>query len=265
MDASTPFEAITLGTVQGLTEFLPVSSSGHLVLAERLLGWSRGESGLAFEVWLHLGTLLSLAVVFGTWKRRALTQSGRLDLDLAFKLAVATAPAAVAWFTLGDWVEASFDSVAVVGVGFLITGFVLFAADRRAAGAGRSTVRYGDSLLIGAAQAVALLPGISRSGSTIAAGILLGLRPEVAVTFAFLMAVPAILGGASAHASQLTEILRAESGQSAYLAGGLAALGAGMLGILGVYLVAGRSRLRWFSYYLWGLGAATLWTAGRGS
>ncbi|HET8644762.1 MAG TPA: undecaprenyl-diphosphate phosphatase [Vicinamibacteria bacterium] len=193
-------QAILLGIVQGLTEFLPISSSGHLIVMPWLLGW--GVQSLAFDVALHIGTLTAVLWAFaGDWlrilrgaaaglrERRPLgTPEGRLLLALA----LACVPAVIAGLALEDWAETTFRSPALVAVTMTVMGTVLFLVDRRAAGGEGTveTVTYRDALLIGAAQALALVPGVSRSGSTISMALFLRYRREEAARFSFLLSTP---------------------------------------------------------------------------
>lgn len=208
--------AVVLGLVQGLTEFLPVSSSGHLVLAQRWLGVD--PPGLSVEIAVHLGTLLAVLAVFGrevwevaggAWElaRRgpaALRASGPARLALMGLLS--TLPAAAVALLLGDAVEASFDRPRTLGWEFLATSVLLLLAERlarRPPRADEGGVGPLQALWIGAFQALAILPGVSRSGSTIAAGVMAGLSPDAAARFSFLIFVPAVLGAAVLDALEL--------------------------------------------------------------
>lgn len=196
----TTGQAIVLGVVQGLGEFLPISSSGHLIVVPWLLGWD--VQSLSFDVALHVGTLAAVLWAFaGEWWRlltgglRGLregrpfqTPEGKLLLSLA----LACVPAVVVGLLLEKWAETTFRSPALVGVTMAVMGLVLLLADRRAEG-GTGTVvgiSYRDALLIGAAQALALVPGVSRSGSTISMALFLRYRREDAARFSFLLATP---------------------------------------------------------------------------
>jgi undecaprenyl-diphosphatase len=185
-----------LGVVQGLTEFLPVSSSGHLVLAERLLGVD--PPGVLLEALLHWGTLAAVLVVFRrdvAALSRSLTRRGTIEHRKEVGLVLAgTVPIVVVGLLLRTRMDALFSSVAVTGVGLLATGGLLLLATRLQARTLRARVRFLDSVAIGIGQAAALLPGVSRSGTTIATGISVGLVPERAVRFSFLLAVPALSG-----------------------------------------------------------------------
>jgi len=186
--------ALILAVVQGITEWFPVSSSGHLVLFERMLDYS---GGLMFEVALHFGTLMAVFVYFGKeitdifrdffsgkWK----TENGKLGVLLI----VASIPAGIVGFLVKDFFG-SFSSLGIVAFGFGITGLFLFIVGSGFETKGKK-LNYKKSFLIGCTQALAIVPGISRSGATISSGILFGLSEKKAMTFAFLMAIPIILG-----------------------------------------------------------------------
>jgi undecaprenyl-diphosphatase len=201
----TTLRALVLGILQGLGEFLPISSSGHLIAVPWLLGWP--DSGLAFDVALHLGTLAAVAAAFWKdWLRllpagwRGL-RSGRPladpDSRLLVYLALATVPGAVAGKLLEKKAETVFRSPGLVALMMALMGVVLWVADRRARRAtGDEHVSLRDALLIGCAQALALVPGTSRSGATISMALFLGLRREAAARFSFLLALPITAGAA---------------------------------------------------------------------
>jgi undecaprenyl-diphosphatase len=205
----TALQAFVLGLVQGLGEFLPISSSGHLIVVPWLLGWE--DHGLAFDVALHLGTLAAVAFAFaGDWWRLASAGlrgilKGRPFAEpesrMLWLLAAASVPGAVAGLLLDHWAETTFRSPGLVGVTMAVMGAVLFFADRRAAtgpapAAADFQVSTRDALLIGLAQALAIVPGVSRSGATISVGLFLGHRREQAARFSFLLALPITFGAA---------------------------------------------------------------------
>jgi undecaprenyl-diphosphatase len=201
----SPSHALVLGIVQGLGEFLPISSSGHLIVMPWLLGWP--VQSLSFDVALHVGTLAAVLYAFlGDWRTiavktwRGLVQGrpfAEPEGQLLGLLALGSVPAAVTGLFLEDWADTVFRSPALVAATMAVMGVILFLADRRAehAGpAGRITVR--DALLVGLAQALALVPGVSRSGATISMGLFLGFRREEAARFSFLLATPITFGAA---------------------------------------------------------------------
>lgn len=220
-------EAIILGIVQGLTEFIPVSSSGHLVVVPALLGWA--EPGLAFDTMLHMGTLLALVVYFrhdwwallrgglGSLARRKVSTP---EARLAWFIVIGCIPAALAGVLLQSWFAAMFSQPGQVGY-FLLGTAALLALGEVAGRRQRELEKLNllDTLVIGLMQAVAILPGISRSGSTMAAGLLLGLKRPAAARFSFLLAAPIILG---AGLTQMLGMLKlgGTSGQVGVLAVG---------------------------------------------
>jgi undecaprenyl-diphosphatase len=189
---------LVLGLIQGLTEFLPVSSSGHLVLAERLFGLT--SPGLIFEACLHLGTVAAILVFFRSDLAafaRALTPRGdigrRKEIGL---LLLGTVPIVIVGLVLRGSADRWFHSLWVVGVGWMATAGMLFLADRRARRSSVAEPSVVGALAMGVAQSAALVPGVSRSGFTLGAGMLAGLRPERAARFSFLLSVPAVVGAA---------------------------------------------------------------------
>jgi undecaprenyl-diphosphatase len=226
-------QAIVLGAVQGLTEFIPISSSGHLVIVPAALGWK--EPGLTFDVLLHIASLIALVAYF--WKdlieivRGTFTGDGKAR-RLALMLVIGTIPAAIAGLALGDYFDRSFEDARSAAVQLVITAFILVAGEqvlsRRTKGleSGKKLrqmddLRAPDATAIGIAQAIAILPGISRSGSTIAAGLGLGFERDDSARFGFLLAVPALLGAAILEAP---DIGRATIGTGAAVAGFIASL-----------------------------------------
>ena len=199
MDA---FEALVLGIIQGVTEWLPVSSSGHLVIAEELLGLPAKEN-LLFDLVLHLGTLLAVCAYFrkelGRIIASLLTPKAKRDAQrevlrtLAFLLLIGTVPAAIVGVLLTNLIEDIFD-LTLVGFALIANAVFLFVAERLGSKGTRRNAKLLDAIVIGSFQAIAILPGISRSGSTIGSGMLRGLEREIAATFAFLLSVPILLG-----------------------------------------------------------------------
>jgi undecaprenyl-diphosphatase len=197
-------QAVGLGLLQGLGEFLPISSSGHLIVVPWMLGWP--PQGLAFDVALHLGTLAAVIFAFaGDWLRLARagvrglrTRRPFADADsrLLWLLAFATIPGAVAGKLLEDRAETVFRSPGLVAATMAAMGAVLMLADRRAGSGVAEAMPVRDALLVGAAQALALVPGVSRSGATISMALFLGYRREEAARFSFLLAAPITFGAA---------------------------------------------------------------------
>ena len=253
--AMTTGRATALGVLQGLGEFLPISSSGHLIAVPWLLGWP--EHGLSFDVALHLGTLAAVLYAFiGDWWRlgsSALRGAARgnpfaeTDGRLLGLLAMASVPGAVAGLLLDKWADTVFRSPALVASTMALMGAVLLAADSIGASdreAGHISVRH--ALLIGIAQAAALVPGVSRSGATISMARFLGYRREEAARFSFLLATPITFGAALVKVPRL---LAADGDKGPLIAGMAAAAVVGFLSIR-VLLSYVRTRdYRPFVYY----------------
>jgi undecaprenyl-diphosphatase len=231
----SPVQAVTLGLVQGLTEFLPVSSSGHLILVPLVLGWP--DQGLGFDAAVHLGTALALLCYFARDLARlaagACARQPRA-LQLVVAVVVGSIPAALAGLLFEHALEVYSRSARVVALSLIGWALVLWWADRRAAGA---TVREMEavgaprSLLIGVAQAIALIPGTSRSGITISAGLFTGLDRATAARFAFLLGLP-ITAGAGALKTRALLAAGLASGEAFVLALGLlAAFAAGLAAV----------------------------------
>ncbi len=204
---SLPFQALVLGIIQGLTEFLPISSSAHLILLPRFLGWAHTVvDTLTFDVALHAGTLVAILWYFRKdWvelgkgffriarRRRIEDFQGRL----AMYIVLATIPAALAGLFLEKMVEESFRSPLLISLPLIAVSFLMIYAEKRPHHSFLiKRMNLKDSLLIGFAQACALLPGVSRSGITITSGLLLGYEREAATRFSFLLSTPAIAGAA---------------------------------------------------------------------
>jgi undecaprenyl-diphosphatase len=251
------FEALILGLAQGLSEFFPVSSSGHLLMLQEVLGIH--EEGIVFEITVHVATLASVLIVYR--KRVGELVSGVLRRDasaLAYtgKLVLATLPAIAAVLLAGDWFDAQFEAPQVAGVCLLVTGAILWTTRSTIARAVSVEPSWLVALLIGCAQVLAILPGISRSGTTVAAALALGVAPVAAAEFSFLMSVIAISGAA---VRSLPDLAAVPAEQVAPLAvGGAVALVAGIAAIrLFVKLLETRGFYR-FAYYTWVVGAGFL-------
>lgn len=269
------WEAIVLGLIQGLTEFLPVSSSGHLVLAQNLLGVN--SAGVILEVALHLGTVLSVIIVYwrdvvglfrGFFSLLSNPAGKRLSPELdgyrrfVLMLVIGSIPTAILGFGLQPVFDRLFDSQLAVGCFLIVTGAVLWLISRLRPGRrGLKQMRIKDALLVGLAQGLAIAPGLSRSGMTISSGLSRGLTRETATRFSFLLSLPAI-GGAALL--QLKDVLdqTAVLGDVRMLAVGF--VSAVVAGILAIKLVVGllkHGRLQYFAYYVWVVGLLAIWKA----
>ncbi|MEW6723664.1 MAG: undecaprenyl-diphosphate phosphatase [Bacillota bacterium] len=265
--------AIILGVVQGLTEFLPVSSSAHLVIAGELVGLPTG--GLTTAIVVHLGTLLAVVIVFwtdlvgmvvgflaGLWSGLTRRQSWAEIWEypgfrLSMLVAVGSLPALVAGLLLEDYFSRLFASTSAVGGLLLVTGALLWVGSAlRPRDRVVEAMKPGQALFVGIWQALAILPGISRSGSTVVGGLLAGLRKEDAARFSFLMSVPAILGASLVDLSNLAGAA-AEHGPVLLAAFAAAAI-SGFLAIRCFLALLRRRGLRGFAYYCWAAGLVIL-------
>lgn len=256
-------EVLILAVVQGLTEFLPVSSSGHLVVANALLeafGKPPTKDLVEVSIALHLGTLASVLVYY----RREIARLAGADRRLAPLLLVGTLPAAVVGIGikkgLPDAAEgAVLENVLLAGLMFFVTAAVLVLASRRPEGeTPYQRIGWRAALAIGAAQAVAILPGVSRSGATIAAGLVAGLDRQSASTFAFLLAIPAILGAGLLEGLEVLETGTTGTPPAVLGAGFVVSFGVGLVALSLLIRGVKRGRLAAFAWYLVPLGLAVV-------
>ncbi len=245
-------KSIILGIIQGLTEFLPVSSSGHLELAKYFLGTKFvGTESLTMSVILHIATALSTVFVFRKeiWEliRGIFTKSWNEDKEFAIKIVISMIPAGLIGYFLEGQLEKLFKGK-VVFVAFMlfVTGVLLlvsdFVKDRN------RDVNYKDSFIIGIAQAIALLPGISRSGSTISTSLLLGIKKEKAAFFSFIMVLPLIFGKMAKDIMDGIYI-HTDISSSSMFAGGISAFIVGVIACNWMVVLVKKSKLRYFAYY----------------
>lgn len=259
----TAFQALVLGILQGLAEFLPISSSAHLALAPWAFGWP--EPGLAVDVALHVGTLVAVLVYFrDEWIRLIaaaieIIRTRRVqtvEQRRVILLVIATIPGAIAGVFLNDYAESTFRSPALVGSALAAMGLVLWAVDRaRPETRPLGSIGWTDALLIGIAQAAALLPGVSRSGATMTAGRALALDRASAATFSFLMSMPII---AAAAVFKVPHLLHSGGASFPLLVGVLASAVSGWLAIAIVMRYVRSHSYGVFAVYRVALGAAVL-------
>ena len=252
------WQGVVLGVVQGLTEFLPVSSSGHLVVAEAVVGFS--SSGVMVEVVLHVATLLAVVLVYrnALWNlaRGAVTADRKAWAYIGL-LAVGTVPAAFIGLFLKDFFERAFDSVLLVGVNFLVTGSFLWSTRARRPSATAEAPSAVRAVGIGIAQALAILPGISRSGATVSAAMWLGIDPVRAAEFSFLLAIPVIAGAAVLQLPDLSgNVVTVGTGPLAL--GFVAALLTGVFAIRVFVAVLKQGAFHRFAPYCWTVGVLTI-------
>jgi undecaprenyl-diphosphatase len=251
--------AFILGVIQGLTEFLPVSSSGHLALVQN----SIGNVDVSFDVVLHFATLLAilfyfykdLALIikdFFTWKTKT------ENFKLAWILVLASVPIALIGFFARKFIYGLFGNLWIIAIGFFISGMFLFTAsfikpqikkNKRKDG----MVGWKKGLIIGCAQALAVVPGISRSGSTVSSGLLLGIERKKAIRFSFLLAIPAMIG---ANILNLSDLVIIEP--SSFIIGFIAAFFAGLFAIFIFIQYLNLKRFRYFAYYCWAIALGVL-------
>mgnify|MGYP000272061730 FL=1 len=268
--------AILLGIVQGVAEFLPISSSGHLAILQNMFALSAGEDHLFFDVLLHLGTLISICVCYwgdivamvrevfivlrGGRRADGTPVQGNLGAARLFMMIVVGTLPLFLVLPINDKVEELYYITPFIGVALLLTGCMLFVSDKMTPGKRtEKNMRFRDALVIGLCQCVATMPGLSRSGTTITAGIATGLDRNFAMKYSFLLSLPAVLG------ANLLSFIKAIGSESidaslipAYLIGMLAAMLSGIAAISLMKLIAKKSKFGWFAYYCWGAGVLTI-------
>ena len=265
--------AVLLGLVQGVAEFLPISSSGHLAIAEHLLASGAIEVPDFYDVLLHLGTLVAVFIAYWQDIRDMILEliDGVRDLAhgstpnpvpparrMILLIIVGTLPLFIV-LPVKDFVEGLGNSLYFVAAALVVTGFLLFASDR--VRKGRKTEKNAslvNVLLVGVAQAIATCPGISRSGTTITAGCFVGFERKFAVRFSFLLSIPAILGANILSLKSALEGGIIWADVPVYLVGVAVAAGVGYLCIRLLRMIADKGRFGWFAYYCWAAGALTL-------
>lgn len=268
--------AIILGIVQGVAEFLPISSSGHLAVLQNLFDLSAGEDHLFFDVLLHLGTLISICVCYwgdivamvrevfivlrGGRRADGTPVQGHLGAARLFLMIVVGTLPLFLVLPINDKVEELYYITPFIGAALLLTGCVLFVSDKMTPGTRTErNMRFRDALTIGLCQCVATIPGLSRSGATITAGIATGLDRTFAMKYSFLLSLPAVLG---ANLLSFIKAIGEESIEAslipAYLLGMLAAMLSGIAAISLMKLIAKKSKFGWFAYYCWGAGVLTI-------
>jgi len=261
-------KSIILGIVQGLTEFLPVSSSGHLVLVENFLGFKK--VGIFFEVLLHFATLLAIFIVFrkriGKIIKAVFTSRIQMkgkhwivsneNLAMFFYLLWASIPSALVGIFLKTKIENLFSNPVLVSIMFLLTGGILFSTRFINI---KEIHKHNEisSTVIGIAQALAIVPGISRSGATISAGLWGGVSREASAEFSFILVIPAILGAMVLEAKEAMVSIH-QGLMGIYLAGALAAFVFGLISLIVLLKIVKKGKLHFFAYYCWFVGAVTL-------
>lgn len=266
----TYFEATVLGLVQGLAEFLPISSSGHLALLQNWFGIDETKV-LLFTVLLHVGTLISVFIMY--WKDiwelivelvltikdlctgKDLRMEERPVRKLGVMIIVATIPTAIIGLLFNDFFDSLYTSVIPIGVGLIITGFLLVFAEKKGeSDRGIKQMNLRNAIFIGTVQGIAICPGISRSGSTLFGSLICNLDRKFAVKFVFLISIPSILGSAILEAPAAIEAGVSLSQLGPVLWGMAVAAVAGIVAIKSMIKIVSDKKLSWFSYYVWILG-----------
>lgn len=261
-------EALLLGLAQGLTEFFPVSSSGHLVMLQALLG-VEGEGGLLFEIAVHVATLIAIMIFYRQRIMdllKGLIAREHEALTYVGKLGVGTVPAVFVGLFAKDFIEEQFENPALVGIALMVTGTFLWTTRKTLPLASVHEPTWLAALLIGCAQAFAILPGISRSGSTVAAALALGLAAGAAAEFSFLLGIIAIAGAAVLMIPDLAGASDAMLGSIAV--GGAAALLSGIAAISLFVRMLQKQIFHLFAWYAWAVGGLFLlwvWSGGGGA
>lgn len=271
------FEAILLGIIQGLTEFLPVSSSGHLAIFQKLFGMN--EVGIAFDVFLHLGTLIAVFIIYRKDILRLIVDGIGIVVDsctniyrffrsiikheqveyiqvirttyrkFALLVIVSTIPTGIIGLLAKDVVSSASDTLIIPGICLLITAVLLFISDQLPDG-DKTPKRTGylNAVFMGVCQGIATLPGLSRSGTTIAAGLLCGLRRDFVVKYSFIMSIPAILGATILEIPDMSKDI-ATTGALVYVVGMIVAAIVGYICIKTMLVVVRNKKFKYFSYY----------------
>ena len=242
----TIFEAALLGIIQGLTEFLPISSSGHLVIGQKVLGIS--VAGNVFEIVVHLGTLVSVLIVFWSdiWQLITSLKSTPTQKYI-FAIVIGTLPAMVIGFLFKDVISEAFENIKVVAVTLMITGLILLTT--KFINTKLKDISAGRGLLIGIAQGMAIIPGISRSGLTISLGMYLGIAPDKAAKFSFLLGIPAILGAGLLTGLDLMESSEPTLALSVLIVGFVSSLLVGWISLKWLLGLIKSGKFHWFGVY----------------
>lgn len=268
-------EAIILGIVQGLTEFLPVSSSGHLLMLQHFFGIN-ADSVLIFTLLLHVGTLIS--VFFCYWsdiwelikelfltiadlvRGKGLRLNERPVRKLGVMIIIASIPTAIIGVLFKDIFEGFYETLLPTGIGLIITGIFLWIAEikRDKHAVGIEGMKARDAIAIGVMQGIAICPGISRSGSTLFGGLSTGLKRDFAVKFAFLISIPSILGSLIFEGGSDAMASAVDISMGPVIAGCIAAALSGVLAIRTMIAVVRKLSLRYFSFYVWIVGSALI-------
>lgn len=266
-------EAIVLGLVQGLSEFLPISSSGHLALLQNLFEIDE-DKVIFFAVLLHIGTLVSIFVVYhkdiyalikelfllfkDIFTGKGLRIKERPIRKLGIMIIVSSIPTAIMGLLFSDYIDKIFGSLTVIAICWIITGFILLFSEKLINNKKEiEGMKYRNAIFIGICQGLAIMPGISRSGSTIVGSLVTGLKREFAVEFAFLISIPAILGSAILEFPKAIKAGIEPSTIGPMIVGFLVAAISGYFAITTMIKIVSKHKMRYFSYYVWIIGLGT--------
>ncbi|WP_027868777.1 undecaprenyl-diphosphatase UppP [Eubacterium sp. AB3007] len=266
--------AIILGIVQGLAEFLPISSSGHLALLQHFFH-VEADKVLMFTVLLHIGTLLSVFIMYwrDIWelikeffitiadlvRGRGLRLQERPVRKLGVMIIVATIPTALMGFLLNDFFESLNSILWAIGIGWIFTGFILYFSEKLGrANRDLKHMNFRNAIFIGIMQGIAICPGVSRSGSTMVGGLVTGFKREFAVKFAFLISIPSILGAAVLEVPEAMKATTEGLAAGPLIVGMIVSAVCGILAIKLMIKVVIAQKLKYFSCYVWVLGALTV-------
>lgn len=266
-------EAIVLGLVQGLSEFLPISSSGHLALLQNLFEINE-DKVIFFAVLLHIGTLVSIFVVYhkdiyalikelfllfkDIFTGKGLRIKERPIRKLGIMIIVSSIPTAIMGLLFSDYIDKIFGSLTVIAICWIITGFILLFSEKLKNNKKEiEGMKYRNAIFIGICQGLAIMPGISRSGSTIVGSLVTGLKREFAVEFAFLISIPAILGSAILEFPKAIKAGIEPSTIGPMIVGFLVAAISGYFAITTMIKIVSKHKMRYFSYYVWIIGLGT--------
>lgn len=252
----TTLESIILGIIQGITEWLPVSSSGHLVLGQTLFGL---QEQLTFDIAVHIGTMLVVLWMFRNdifnITKSILTVKNDAHSKLGWMVVIGSIPTAIIGFTFKDFFESLFSNPHAVGIALLFTGCVLILTRFVRASSATQSLTFGKALLVGTAQGMAIVPGISRSGMTIASGLLMNVDRNLAAKFSFLLFIPAMVGATLIHLKDFqTDLVNINS----LIIGTLTTMIVSYLVIKWLLSIVQNGKLHWFATYCWVVGISVL-------
>jgi len=253
-------ETVILGIIQGLTEWLPISSTGHLRLVERFLGLEKVP--ILFDVILHVGTLIVVLVFFRRDVSKMLSALAHLDFKTEYGqmvplLVVGVVPTALIGVVFGELIEDAFQTILPIAIAFLFCGAILYSSKLGKEKSG--DINYSTAIIIGITQGIAIIPGISRSGATIAVALILGIKREKAFKFSFLLSIPAILGalGLTIY-TDFGELASASLGWGEILAGAIIAMLVGYFALKLLWKTMAKGKFHLFAFYCWLLGTVLI-------